>query len=199
MYAADGVTVIATQFTDEAGRYFFGDLAAGTYIVQVLTNSMSYSGLTNFVDPDGGSDNTSSVTITTGQINLNQDFGYRDQSNPNTLSGTLWNDLDADGTLDAGETGRFPYVRVLLRDTNNQIVGITITDGSGNYSFTNLPDGDYKVDVADWHNAIPDYWKSTGPNPGVDNNSQVEPYIISLSGGENNTTGDFGYYDLHLQ
>jgi len=65
-------------------------------------------------------------------------------------------DTNADGTLT--EAGRFQNVTVALyADTNgngvldgsDNLVGTTITDSSGNYSFNNLPNGTYLVDVTD--------------------------------------------------
>lgn len=48
-----------------------------------------------------------------GEDDLDQNFGYW-LNNPNTIGGTLWNDTNTDGTLDAGETIRFPNVTVNL-------------------------------------------------------------------------------------
>lgn len=194
LYASDGVTVLANTYTNENGQYFFGGLAAGTYTVQVQTGTLPYSGLSNTVDPDGANDSTSTVTIAAGGINLLQDFGYRDTTLPNTIGGTIWNDTDADGTLEGMEAGRYSGVTVVLRDASGDIVATTVSDASGNYSFTNLPDGTYRVDVTEDANILNGTWKSTGPSAGSDNNSQLDPYTVSVSGGQTNLTADFGYY-----
>lgn len=198
LFAADGVTLVATTITDENGLYYFGDLQVDrTYIVQVQTGTLPYPGLTNTVDPDDASpgDSFSTVTLTTADpINLAQDFGYADLTLPNTIGGTIWNDLDADGYLDDEETGRYENVSVVLRDANGDIVATTVTDENGYYMFTGLPDGTYSVDVIDTYNILNGTWHSTGGTPGADNNSQNDPYTVSVSGGETNTTGDFGYF-----
>ncbi len=112
--------------TNENGQYFFGGLAAGTYTVRVITATLpsNGAGLTNTVDPDGGTASQSSVTIAAGGINLAQDFGYRPISRQpvNAISGTLWKDTNADGTLPgSGETGRFQNVtRGALRRQQRQ-------------------------------------------------------------------------------
>ena len=112
----------------------------------------------------------------------------------NTIGGTIWKDTDADGTLDGGESGRFENVTVVLFDGNGNIVAITKTDASGNYSFPGLPDGAYRVDVTDANNLLNGYWHSTGSSPGSDDNSQSAPYTVAVTGGQTNTTADFGYY-----
>ena len=192
LYDTGGVA-IATTVTDENGNYSFGFLNGGTYTVRVDIATLP-AGVTNTVDPDGGVVNESSVTIAGGGINLLQDFGYRDTVDANTISGTLWSDSDADGTLEAGETNRFAGVTVVLYDTNGNAVASTTTDANGDYSFTGLPDGTYAVDVTDDGNGLNGYWHSDGPNDGSDNNSQDDPYTVSVAGGQTNTTGDFGYY-----
>ena len=145
--------------------------------------------MTNTVDPDGDDRQHQSVRnlAVTGPVNLAQDFGYRDTSNPNTIAGTLWEDPNADGTLDAGEAGSLRRRDGgAARTANGNIVATTTTDASGNYSFTNLPDGTYTVDVTDDANVLNGYWHSTRPNPGADNNSQVDPYTVTVTGGQTN-------------
>ncbi|MBV6395470.1 MAG: hypothetical protein HFACDABA_01046 [Anaerolineales bacterium] len=190
-----GEPVLATAVTDENGNYYFGNLPAGNYVVRVDTTSLP-AGVTNTVDPDTSSSpaNESGLTMAAGGVNLTQDFGYRDQSSPNSISGTLWTDTDADGLLEGGESGRFAGVTVFLYDSSGNIVGTTTTDASGNYSFPNLPDGSYRVDVTDSGNVLDGYWHSAGPTPGSNNNSQSDPYNVTVSGGQTNSTADFGYY-----
>ena len=127
-------------------------------------------GLTNFVDPDGGTAHQSTLTIAAGEINLAQDFGYRPNT-PNSVGGTIWQDTDANGTQAVSETIVFSGVTVgLYEDTNlngvldegDHLIGTTATDGSGSYNFTNLPDGTYFVDVTDEANRLNGYWHSLG-------------------------------------
>ncbi len=154
------------------------------------------TGLTNTVDPDGGGNSTSTVNSSTspGGINLNQDFAYQYQTNPNTISGTLWNDLDSDGLLEGTEAGRFDGVTVVLKDANGDIVATTTTGSGGSFTFSGLPNGTYTVDVTDDGNLLNGYWKSTGTNPTADNYSKVDPYSVTVSGGATNNTADFGYF-----
>ncbi len=197
LYDSTGATLLASTVTNENGQYAFGGLnPTSTYQVRVDTTTLPNGGvgLTNTVDPDGGTPSQSTVALTSASpINLNQDFGYR-PTILNTIGGTIWIDSNADGTLGAGEPGRVLGVTVELRDANGNVVGTTFTDANGNYSFSGLPDGTYKVHVTDTANVLNGYWKSDGPNDGQDNNSQVDPYTVAVSGGQTNTTGDFGYW-----
>jgi hypothetical protein len=109
------------------------------------------------------------------------------------VSGTIWNDADANGTLD--ETGAgLEGVTVALYDDAGNLVATTTTDVNGDYSFTGLPDGTYTVDVTDENNVLDGAWHSDGPNDGADNNSQTDPYTVEVIGGETDATADFGYY-----
>ncbi len=196
LFDSTGTTQLATTVTDANGNYYFAGLdATATYMVKVDTSTLPNggTGMTNSGDPDGGTASESVVDLSVvGPINLAQDFGYHTTA-PNTISGTIWTDTNADGVL-SGEAGRFAGVTVVLRDSNGNIVATTVTDGNGDYSFTGLPDGTYTVDVTDTANVLNGLWKSTGPTPGGNDNSQSDPYSVTVTGGTENQTADFGYY-----
>ena len=69
----------------------------------------------------------------------------------------------------------------------------TVTDNSGEYLFDQLLAGDYIVDVSDDAGLLNGYWHSSGD---VDTNdqSQSDPYAVSLPDGGAVLTADFGYY-----
>ncbi len=58
-----------------------------------------------------------------------------------------------------------------------------------------MPAGDYVVDVQSQDGVLAGYWHSLG-TAGLDNNSQTDPYPVSIGNGEplENYTADFGYY-----
>jgi hypothetical protein len=194
LYASDELTLLASTTTDENGNYWFGGLAADSYVVVVVSATLpNTAGLEPSGDPDGGDDDQSAVTLTPGQIDLAQDFGYKATA-PHSISGTVWNDVNADGTLAGGEAGRYAGVTVVLRDSNGNIVSTTTTDGSGNYSFPGLPNGTYTLDVTDTANVLDGLWHSSGDqSQAVDGTSKNDPYTVVLND-ENVTTADFGYY-----
>ncbi len=192
---------IYTTTTDANGFYAFPNLpidADGeTYTVTVVTSTLPPDVTQTFDDDGLGSPDQSVTTIdTTTPIDLEQDFGYQGL---NSLSGTIWEDLDADGTL-AAESVFFEDVTVLLLDSDGNVVASTSTDANGDYSFVGLPDGEYTVVVEDANGVLNGYWHSDGPNDGNDNNSQSDPYKVDLDSGSaigtpvTDTTADFGYY-----
>ena len=205
LYDGTGATLLATTSTDKYGRYEFGNLdTSATYQVHVDTATLPNGGigLTNSIDPDGSNDSVSTVDLNTETdgtvgdgIVLDQNFGYT-AGTPNTISGTIWDDTNADGILNETGNGIFG-VTVILRDNNGNIVGTTVTNGSGNYRFGNLPNGTYTVDVVDTTGVLDGYWHSVGPDAGdgsTDNNSQEDSYTVTVSGGATDSTGNFGYY-----
>jgi hypothetical protein len=185
-----GGTAVAEAVTDRNGQYAFGGLADGTYTVRVDSSTLP-SGLTNSADPDGGFDSESAVTISGGAVDLGQDFGFAAAA-PNRIEGTVWNDRNADGTLDAAESNGYFSVTVTLLDSSGNVMAVTTTDADGNYSFGGLPDGTYTVDLTDDANVLNGTWHSAG-TAGTDGQSQSDPYVVAVSGG---TTfpADFGYY-----
>ena len=73
----NGPGVAITGQTGPNGEYLFTGLPAGGYSVTVETGSGSpVNGFINSGDPDGGNDSTVVVTLTEGENNLSQDFGY---------------------------------------------------------------------------------------------------------------------------
>ncbi len=187
-----GEPLLAQTTTDQNGVYVFPYLPAGNYVVVVDATTLP-AGLTNTIDPDttDSPPHEAGVTLAAGGINLSQDFGY---AGANSIAGTIWNDVNADGVL-AGETGWLAGVTVALRDSNGNLVATTTTDASGNYSFANLPNGTYTVDVTDEHNVLNGFWHSLGDQAvSSDGTSKADPYTVSVTGGQTVTTADFGYY-----
>jgi len=186
----DGSTnaVLATTTTNENGLYFFGNLEAGDYKVKVNTTTVP-SGLTNSVDPDGsapGDDITDSFTLAASTGDLTKDFGYKAIS-PNNITGTIWNDTDAEGTLDGTESDRFENVTMELQDADGNIIATTTTDANGDYSFIGIPDGTYTVVVTDVNEVLTNQWHSLGTD------SENDPVSVTVNG-SNITDLDFGYY-----
>lgn len=61
-----------------------------------------------------------------------------------SISGEVWEDVNGNGIQEAGDNG-IANAYVLLYDSNSNLIGRTNTDGTGNYTFTGLPAGNYYV------------------------------------------------------
>jgi len=64
-----------------------------------------------------------------------------------TVTGTVWDDLNANGVQDGSESGR---PNIILALNNNQ--GFTATDGNGDYSFQLLADSTFEIRVQSGQN-----------------------------------------------
>ena len=73
-----------------------------------------------------------------------------------SLHGTLYYDDNRNNTLDGSETGRLPAnIAVELHDADGAIIATAYTDASGNYTFSNVPVGNYTVNVITTDTDIP--------------------------------------------
>ncbi|MBN1999463.1 T9SS type A sorting domain-containing protein, partial [candidate division KSB1 bacterium] len=95
----------------------------------------------------------------------------------------IWNDLNADGVQDPGETG-ISGVKIALLDVSDDTVDIVYTDMNGLYQFTAIPPGDYSVHVDE--STLPAGFFSTTFN---------DPLSVTLLSGETIDDADFGYCD----
>ncbi|MCI0699954.1 MAG: carboxypeptidase regulatory-like domain-containing protein, partial [Planctomycetia bacterium] len=68
-------------------------------------------------------------------------------STPFGVSGTAWSDTNGNGRQDASELGA-AGVTVFLLDVGGNVLASVVTDASGNYSFTNLVAGTYRLRFA---------------------------------------------------
>ena len=181
--------VLEKTKTNESGLYLFGNLDAGDYKVKVNTATVP-NGLSNSIDPDGsapGDNITNTFNLPAGVSNMTKDFGYK-ANTPHTISGTIWEDENAEGTLDvADEANRFENVTLFLYNTNGDLMAITTTASDGTYNFTGIPDGTYTIEVSDVGEMLHGYWHTQGTD------SEQSPKVVAVSGG-NIMDVDFGYY-----
>src|SRR6266545_467947 len=137
-------TVVATTSTAGNGSYLFSGVTPGNDTVRET-------------DPTGyvsTSANSVPVNVAPGGA-ANANFGDQQQS---TISGTVFSDLNGDGTLDTGEIG-IGGVTIELVDANGIVIATTTTLADGSYSFTGVVAGNYTVRETD-----PSGYSSTTPN-----------------------------------
>ncbi len=192
LFEADGTTLVATTQTNKNGTYYFGSLdPVATYVVAVDVSSLPGGNIYfNSVDPDGAAPGTSMSTsdlATNGGLDFTKDFGYA-ANTPHAIDGTVWEDKNADGTLDGSEADRFANTTVTLTNNAGDILATTTTDAMGNYSFQNLPDGNYMVIVSDVQESLTGFWHSLGTD------SESDPVAVVINGTDQ-TDIDFGYYN----
>lgn len=174
--------VVDTQVTGPNGDYLFDGVAPELFTIRVVQDA-ALTGYTQTGDPDATLDDQSSFTLLLGESNLDQDFGYRNTALPE-LSGTVFSDLNANGVEQPGEPGFEGVSLNLLREINGvfSVVGTTVTDSLGNYTFSDLPDGNYQVTVTD-NNTVLDGFNLT---------SGLDTISVTMAGVDV-TDIDFGY------
>lgn len=190
--------ILDSTTTDANGQYAFTGVPAGNYRVQVTDANGVLTGL----NLTTGTNPTGTIVLAAGQNNTSTNFGYT--ASGGSVNGSIWHDLNGNGILAAGEPGLAGVTINLWRDTNNNgvidqgdnLIRTATSDTTGSYEFAGVPPGTYLVDVTDTAGVLTSFTKSPTPTggAGVDNNSQANPYSVTLtSGAPNNATADFGY------
>ncbi len=126
-----------TTTTNNNGIYNFNDLPAGRYRVTVKPPR-------NFPQVTTGSLQID-VNLPANQSLTNVDFGLK-RSLGGSIGDFVFNDKNNDGLPNSGDIG-LPNIKLTLKNANGQIVATTTTNSNGNYSFTDLPLGNYTVEV----------------------------------------------------
>ncbi|MEM7393780.1 MAG: SdrD B-like domain-containing protein, partial [Verrucomicrobiota bacterium] len=191
---SDG-SVIASTLTDGVGGYGFPGLPAGVYSIEVtdVDHVLDVFSQT-FGAPD--TDNQGQVSpyafmVTAGQTVITADFGFAPP--PGSVGNRVFVDNNRNGVFEpaAGEKG-LAGVEVLLRDSLNNLLAAQSTADNGLYAFPNLPNGDYSLEV----NPLtlpPGIVPGPLGAPGLDNNSQSQPLMMTVSNSMVDFRGDFGY------
>jgi hypothetical protein len=161
-----GGTVIDRTTTNVNGYYLFTNIApAAGYTVKFSNIPPGYQ-----ITPKdaGGSDNLDSdidlatgisdaFTLSNNESKNNLDGAIRQvlYTGNSTVGGIGWYDIDNDGLQDADEIG-VPDMPVILRNagpdgtmaTGDDVLRTTITNSLGQFTFTGLPQGLYRVDFS---------------------------------------------------
>ncbi len=186
------------------GTYSFTGLLPGTYTVTETTLPTGYVATGSDVGTvNGTADGTStsstllsSISVGAGQSAVSENFGVYA---PATISGEVYNDVNANGLLNNGEVG-ITGGSVTLTGTN---VNGTITpivesiSSTGTYSFTGLLPGTYTVTET----TLPTGYVATGSDVGtvngtLDGTSTSSTLLssISVGAGQSAVSENFGVY-----
>lgn len=162
--------------TDGDGNYGFTDLIEGNYYIY---ENLPYGKVQTFPASFWGYPEYHIVSLNSGQIVEGINFGNADASE---IHGMKFGDKDGDGVQDPVETG-VAWVGIqlyrLVSPGEEYYVQAASTDYSGNYQFTGLAPGFYKVIE------LPSGSSQTFPANG-------QPQYVSLGVGEVKNGVDFG-------
>ena len=181
--------LVDSDVTDANGNYKFDKLVSGDYSVRVDSTTLP-NGLSGTFDKDGlGTLDRADGSLVENVDDVSYDFGYRGVG---SVSGRLWNDVDADGVQDPGEAGFSNFVVTVtyfgldgVRGGTDDVAFTTTTDTNGDYSLTGLPLGNYSISVTP-----PSGFDQTFEFDDSFNNS----LLFSLSGTSPSVVNqDFGY------
>ncbi|HHA6429683.1 TPA: MSCRAMM family adhesin SdrD, partial [Staphylococcus aureus] len=194
-----GVTVVAYDnktnkevgrtITDEKGGYLIPNLPNGDYRVEFSNLPKGYEvtpskqGNNEELDSNG----LSSVITVNDKDNLSADLGiYKPKYN---LGDYVWEDTNKNGIQDQGEKG-ISGVTVTLKDENGNVLKTVTTDADGKYKFTDLGNGNYKVEFTTPEGYTPTTVTS-GSDIEKDSNGLTTTGVIN---GADNMTLDSGFY-----
>ncbi|WP_179372670.1 SdrD B-like domain-containing protein [Nitrosopumilus ureiphilus] len=134
-------TINRETTTDSNGEYWFMDLIPDTYTVSEVLPDFSIQ-----VFPLDNQPHI--VPLSLGQIITGIDF-QNEFVGPSEIHGTVWEDVDGDEFVDAGEQ-RFAGKSIILwkltpPDLQGSFAGFITTNPSGEYGFTDLDSGFYRI------------------------------------------------------
>ncbi len=140
-----------TLTTQDNGSYLFENLPNGGFLIDVIENTAP-GGLTpTTFDIDADNDAMTTVNLTDGnKSRADVDFGFVGER---ATAGRFLFDANNSGDADGDDEG-LGDVDVTLTfaggdddfdSTADNLAFLTSTDSNGNYSFANLPEGEYQI------------------------------------------------------
>jgi hypothetical protein len=171
----DNGTFAAQTTTDINGNYAFTWLPVGNYTVSEVPQP---GWIQTYPTTPGRVYN---ITLNGVDVTGN-DFGnFLPPPPTGNISGRKFNDSDDSGTINASEPGLQFWTIQLKNATNGSVVATTVTDANGNYSFNNIPTGNYIV-----AEVLKGGWTQTFP--------LSVTYSVTLTANANVTGNDFGNF-----
>ena len=120
--------------TNGNGDYSFDNLFPGTFTVEEILQS-------GWVQSHPVNPNYYQFTTQSG---LNKNLNFANYL-PVSLAGTVYNDVNGDGSQESGEPGLNDWT-VNLLNSGGTLVATTTSSSSGHYSFANLTPGTYTIE-----------------------------------------------------
>ncbi|MCB0215418.1 MAG: DNRLRE domain-containing protein, partial [Chloroflexi bacterium] len=204
LYDSSGINLLATTTTDGSGAYTFDGLYAGDYVVRVDETSpvtTPYGVVTTLAAAmelvSGSASNPVAVNLPTDSSVIDTvDFGYNWAG---SIGDTTYYDDNGNGVQDGLEAVATAVVVTLFYDINGNgefdlgdpLIGILETDGSGTYTFDNLPPGTYFVKAEEQTVESP----STPGLYGTMVPTNGEGIGVSLAPSQDFVDADFGFIE----
>jgi protocatechuate 3,4-dioxygenase beta subunit len=113
-----------------------------------------------------------------------------------SIGDRVWLDADGDGIQDASETGGLTGITVQLKNSGGTVIATTSTNASGNYLFSGLAAGTYRVAFPPSISGAIVTLKDVGGDDNIDSDADQttgETANIVLGAGQNITNVDAGY------
>ncbi len=194
--ATGGTATPLTTTTDGTGAYSFTGLLPGTYSVQevqpttpanLLTGRNTAGTVTNGTPGTAGAvgdDNIRAVVLNSFGNSPNNNFGEVVSAQ---LAGSVYEDLNDDGTFNAGDAA-LAGVTLVLTGTNDlaAITPVTVTTAAdGSYSFTALRPGTYTVSEtqpAGFLNRTNTAGATTNGTPGTVVGDAIQTVVLNSAG-----------------
>jgi hypothetical protein len=176
--------------TNSSGAYTIGNLLPGIYTARVDASTLPANYVQTY-DLEGVLDHSATFSLSAAQARTDIDFGYTPRV---TIGDYVWNDANANGQQNGGETGIQGVTVTAFNAANDTSAATTTTGPAGAYSFNLMP-GTYHL-VFD----TPAGYARTLADQGADaTDSDASPATgrtsnITLSGGQSNLTIDAGFY-----
>ncbi len=182
-------TKLGWTTTAADGSYLFSGVAAGKYCVRVTDTAGKLTGLTQTKAP------AQPIDLAAGQTFLDADFGY--QGLCGEVGDLVFYDANRNGVYEPGGQEKGISGVTLGLMLGDVTIATTTTDANGAYLFTGLPSGTYQVVVTDVNGRLVGYTQSPGL-PNTNNNGQISPFTVTITGCTSIRYADFGYADSHL-
>jgi protocatechuate 3,4-dioxygenase beta subunit len=194
-------TKIATGVTNENGLIQFSNLTPGTYSLEfvLVEERMKLSpqdqdpGDVYDSDVDPLTGRIDGIVLNAGTLDLNRDAGLF-IPRAGSLGDKIWKDLNSNGLQDPSEPG-LEGVTLQLSDSTGTLISVAVTDESGQYRLSDIPDGEYSVELG---TLLPGYAFTLADAGSSDSeDSDVDPLtgagpVIQISGGTDQSDYDGG-------
>jgi hypothetical protein len=174
--------IVASTSTDNNGKYSFGALCTGSYVVEAAPPAgyaASPAGQAGAASDSNS--NPSAIQLATDVAEDDTiDFGFY----PGAIGDIVWNDANRNGKQDDGPSGLAGFT-VTLKDVGGVDLRTTTTGADGSYGFTAVAAGSYIVCVT----------PAAGWMPTFDLDGLATPNCatVALASGQNRTDADFGF------